>query len=173
MQECIAAQDQKQLFFAMPPKPLATKLQGMGDIHERIRAKREALGLSAEALGQAIGVSRQTVQQWENRSTAPSRRHLPAVAAALQCSEEFLVAGPASNAPGYSGSLVADSVRLMREIERELGRTLGDEHFSRLVVAVADMHAHLDREASQRDRDHFRAMLVRIVTGVEEGLHGL
>lgn len=76
----------------------------MDSIHARIKARRVALGLSQEKLGELAGVSYQTVQQWEREpderpdggrvlSTAPSRKRLPTVAAILGVTEQWLLSG--------------------------------------------------------------------------------
>lgn len=64
----------------------------MSTIHERIARRRAELGLSYEALGEQLGVSWQTVQQWE-KETAPKRTRLSDVAKALQTTPEFLLLG--------------------------------------------------------------------------------
>ena len=43
----------------------------MGSIHKRIKEGRERKGLSMEQLAEIIGVSWQTIQQWENGKTLP------------------------------------------------------------------------------------------------------
>ena len=66
----------------------------MKTIHERIKEKREGLGLSMQELATASGAKAwQTVQQWENGTSAPSRKRLPRVAAALQTTAEYLMSG--------------------------------------------------------------------------------
>jgi len=60
--------------------------------------------MSMEQLADAIGVSWQTVQQWENGKTAPKRKRLEDVAEALQTSVDFLVTGGASE--GEQGEFV-------------------------------------------------------------------
>lgn len=53
-------------------------------IHNRIRAGREAMNLTAQEFGDRLGVTRGAVQQWEKaKGTAPSRKHQAAVAALL------------------------------------------------------------------------------------------
>lgn len=49
-------------------------------IHQKLKDLRVKKGLSLEQAGEAIGVSWQTVQQWENGKTAPKRTRLDKVA---------------------------------------------------------------------------------------------
>lgn len=69
-------------------------------MHERIRARRNQLGLSYEKLAEAIQVEAgkkiawQTIQLWEKPGgTAPSRTNQAAAAKGLRCSVEWLVTG--------------------------------------------------------------------------------
>jgi transcriptional regulator with XRE-family HTH domain len=66
-------------------------------IHARIKARRTDLGMTMEELAAKVGVTWQTIQQWE-KSTAPSRRRLPIAAASLECDEAWLATGKDSNA---------------------------------------------------------------------------
>ena len=66
----------------------------MDTIHSRIHAARKSKNLSMEQLAELCGVkSWQTVQQWENGKTAPSRKRLELVAHALGVSSNWLVTG--------------------------------------------------------------------------------
>lgn len=74
----------------------------MESIHARIRLRREALRLTQAQLAERLGVSYQTIQQWETEpdpsnpkvlSTAPKRSRLVEVAKALEVTEEWLVTG--------------------------------------------------------------------------------
>ncbi|MBR8027811.1 helix-turn-helix transcriptional regulator [Burkholderia cenocepacia] len=64
-------------------------------IHRRIKERREALGLSMEALGERVGVVWQTIQQWEKEvgGTAPKRERLQKAAEALETTPEYLLFG--------------------------------------------------------------------------------
>lgn len=63
-------------------------------IHQRIKQRREALGMSMTELTLLSGTKAwQTVQQWENGSSAPRRTNLPAVAKALGVTEAYLAVG--------------------------------------------------------------------------------
>lgn len=69
-------------------------------IHEAIKAKRKALDWSLERLAEEVSkreelakpLAWQTVQQWENGVSAPARKRLPFVAAALGMRVEELLA---------------------------------------------------------------------------------
>lgn len=82
----------------MTQENLVSNLARMDSIHTRIKALREALNLSMEQVGHAVGVSWQTVQQWENGKTAPKRLRLEAVARALHTDPDHLLFGDRSSA---------------------------------------------------------------------------
>jgi transcriptional regulator with XRE-family HTH domain len=74
----------------------------MTSIHQRIRQRREALGLTKTELGEALGVGYQTIQQWETdpdpdkpetKSTAPKRSRMGDVAKILKVTETWLRTG--------------------------------------------------------------------------------
>jgi transcriptional regulator with XRE-family HTH domain len=62
-------------------------------IHARIASLRKGKGLSMQGLAKLVGVSYQTVQQWENGKSAPKRTRLERVASVLGVSPQELVAG--------------------------------------------------------------------------------
>ena len=59
----------------------------------RIRAARQAKGLSQEQLGEKLGVSFQAVSSWETGRFIPDAEHLPALAKELDLSLDALFAG--------------------------------------------------------------------------------
>ncbi|MYZ41396.1 helix-turn-helix domain-containing protein [Schauerella aestuarii] len=81
---------------AMTQEILVFNLARMNTIHTRIKQLRESLQLSMEQLAALVGVSWQTVQQWENGKTAPKRLRLEAVANALQTTSDHLLLGTSS-----------------------------------------------------------------------------
>ena len=60
-------------------------------IGKRISAGRKALGLSQEALGERLGVSRQAVSKWEMNESAPSTANLMALAKLFNIPPEELL----------------------------------------------------------------------------------
>ena len=59
-----------------------------------IRARRVALGMSQETLGEAIGVTFQQVQKYERAANRVSCSKLVEIAGALRCSAADLLPGP-------------------------------------------------------------------------------
>ena len=62
-------------------------------IGERIRAAREALGMSQQELGDAIGVTKAAVSFWENGKYLPSDDYWSLLAQHLQVPVTFLTIG--------------------------------------------------------------------------------
>lgn len=60
---------------------------------QRIRSKREALGLSQEQVAEKLGVSRQAVGKWESDDARPSTDNLLRLAALLELEVQELAAG--------------------------------------------------------------------------------
>ncbi|MDR5776253.1 MULTISPECIES: helix-turn-helix domain-containing protein [unclassified Caballeronia] len=74
------------------------------NIHEKIKHLRTEAKLSQKELGAALGVSYQTVQQWENGKSGPRRERMEEVAKALNTSAEYLLFGPSISDAGADTS---------------------------------------------------------------------
>ena len=79
--------------------------------NERVAAARKAAGLTQEALGEKLGVSRQAVSKWESGQAVPDLDTVAKLCLALGFSADYLLFGredapapaesaPAENAPG-------------------------------------------------------------------------
>ena len=62
-------------------------------IGDRIKQAREAKGLTQQALGKAVGVSRPAVTQWEDGTSEPRSKKLPGIAATLEVDLGWLTHG--------------------------------------------------------------------------------
>lgn len=129
----------------------------MSSIHKRIKERRQALELSMEDLAERVGVkSWQTVQQWENGSTAPSRKRMEAVATALQVSQSWLATGAepaeekktasraATQLPKRQDPAIAEVVRLMESTD-DTGRAIVLSH----VQAALDKYKPAKRNLAR------------------------
>ncbi|QBH21041.1 LexA family transcriptional regulator [Alcaligenes faecalis] len=77
----------------------------MTTIHDRIKQARLDKGLSMEGLAELVGLrSWQSIQQWENGATAPQRKRLEQVAAALGVTTDFLLRGNSLNKEDGQGA---------------------------------------------------------------------
>lgn len=72
-------------------------------IGQRIRDTRESLGLSLEELGDLVGVSAQSVQQWETGKTTPRTARMRKLAAVLGKAPTWIQYGVGSAAPSDIG----------------------------------------------------------------------
>ncbi|MCR0349532.1 XRE family transcriptional regulator [Erysipelotrichaceae bacterium AF15-26LB] len=61
------------------------------DLGKNILKSRKKLQLSQEQLGQLVGVTRQTISNWELNETVPDARQLLALSRALQIGIDALV----------------------------------------------------------------------------------
>lgn len=62
-------------------------------IGKRIRIAREARGLTLEQVGDALGVSKQAIGQYEKKGTGPERDKILALREVLQVTFAWLLAG--------------------------------------------------------------------------------
>jgi transcriptional regulator with XRE-family HTH domain len=106
-------------------------LKTKGFIGVRVRAAREAKGLSQAALGRLINRTRSLVNQWERGTSAPSVEDLGLVAAVLEVPLEHLASGeggplfgrPAIELPAtpLTNAVVLEQIlRELREIRQEI-----------------------------------------------------
>lgn len=76
---------------------------GKMSIHQKIRQGRLRLGMTEQQFGDAVGVSRGAVQQWEKEGgTAPTRRNQPAVAKLLGMSVAQLMSDTEAEMMGFT-----------------------------------------------------------------------
>lgn len=85
-------------------------------IHQRIKERRIAMGFSShKALGEAVGVTWQTIQQWEKEGgTAPNRNRIEKVAEVLKVTPEYLLRG--GDAPGDAAKAMEAADKRTAEI---------------------------------------------------------
>ena len=99
----------------------------MQNIHERIHMLRVSKDLSMEALARLVGVTWQTIQQWENGSTAPRRTRLQKVADALGVTIERLL----------YGADLSHAVELVAHEQRP--RTQREQYISEINASITQM----------------------------------
>ena len=82
---------------------------------QRIAQKRKELGLSQEALGEKLSVSRQSIYKWESDSALPEIEKLVVLSRLFGVSVGWLLGAEEESAPG-SGELTGEQLKLVEEI---------------------------------------------------------
>ena len=89
-------------------------------VGQRIAQKRKELGLSQEALGEQLGVSRQAIYKWESDTTLPEIEKLVAMSRIFSVSVGWLLGveddAPADPEEKTSGELTEEQLRMVEEI---------------------------------------------------------
>ncbi len=116
-----------------------------------------------EALASLVGVSWQTVQQWENGKTAPRRTRLARVAEALGTTVEYLSLGNDLKPNQVEGSREAyiggeAPAWPFRRVTRGVLNSLKADDLARVegaIIAVLDSIRRGERSGSHSDQDEF------------------
>jgi len=95
---------------------LPLMLTGM-DIGEKIRARRQQLGLSQGDVAARLGVAQPRLSKWENGEGEPGPSQIHSLAIALKVSVEYLC-DPVATVPYGHRELTEDEQLLARLIER-------------------------------------------------------
>lgn len=110
----------------------------------RIRTRREQLGLSASALARRTGVTRDTLAAWESGQSEPRANKLMMLAGVLGTNVAWLLEGDTGCGPSPEPS---NDVAGMRE---QLGQARG------LVENLSHMLDSLQRRIDDLEKDHSR-----------------
>ena len=94
-------------------------MQNESTVGERIRASRKAVGMTQEALANAVGVTRSAVAQWETERSGQVGANLTRVAAALGVSVAALLSGEDRFAGAAENATEMALLRLYRECGEE------------------------------------------------------
>lgn len=77
----------------------------MMTLGEKIKACRQAAGMSQEKVAELVGVSRQAVTKWEANQSAPNTENLFKLAEILGTTVDFLLTSRKLKAPGRTNFL--------------------------------------------------------------------
>ena len=108
--------------------------------HERLKARRKAIGFTQQDLGQKIGAGISTISEWESGKRSPDIERLPIIAQALRTSPGYLMGwtidptgpiatdGETPNAPhnaGWAAALLDAYEAASPDIQRAACAVLG------------------------------------------------
>lgn len=87
-------------------------------VGQRIAQKRKELGLSQEALGERLGVSRQAIYKWESDATLPEIEKLISLSRIFSVSVGWLLGEEEQETPSEDKELTEEQLRMVEEIVR-------------------------------------------------------
>jgi transcriptional regulator with XRE-family HTH domain len=90
---CQAIPNDKRSSVPLHFAPQGARREKVQTFGQRVRAARDAMGLTQEQLGFAVGVSKASISAWENDRERPGFDNLPKLRAALQESLDDLILG--------------------------------------------------------------------------------
>lgn len=104
---------------------------------QRVAQKRKELGLSQEALGERLGVSRQSIYKWESDSALPEVEKLVALSRLFGVPVGWLLGVETESAPD-SGELSEAQLKLVEEITARYaaGRRLSPGRLAAVKISV-------------------------------------
>nr|WP_325181366.1 helix-turn-helix transcriptional regulator [uncultured Oscillibacter sp.] len=150
---------------------------------QRVAQKRKELGLSQEALGERLGVSRQSIYKWESDSALPEVEKLVALSRLFGVSVGWLLGVEEEAAPS-GGELTAEQLALVEEIAaryapkpRLSGRRRTVVKLSAVTAAVClclvlwGFYQRL--EDLTRNYSYLQAAITQVETGVNSQINGV
>lgn len=143
---------------------------------ERIAQKRKELGLSQEALGEKLGVSRQAIYKWESDTTLPEVEKLMALSGLFGVSVGWLLGTEEGETAG--GELTEKQLKMVEEI---VGRYLpAKSKRSRRWLAVAGValcllvgNLYLRLEDLTRQSQNLQYAVNQVETSVNRQVGGI
>ena len=112
------------------------------DFAEKIKRRREELGLTLEQVGNAVGVGKSTVRKWETGYIANVRRDkIGKLAEALRTTPDYLMGwGEEKAAPSFGYDITAGEYSLVRSYRKTspADRQIIDNIIARYPVSGAD-----------------------------------
>ena len=90
-------------------------------LNQRLRALRQARGLSLVDLARELGVTKQSVSNWENDNIQPSIEVLVRLAGVFSVSTDYLLgldAGELLDVSGLPGEVIAHLRQLVEDLRR-------------------------------------------------------
>lgn len=150
---------------------------------QRVAQKRKELGLSQEALGEKLGVSRQSIYKWESDSALPEVEKLVALSRLFGVSVGWLLGVEEDAAPG-GGELTAEQLALVEEIAARYAPKPRLSEHRRAVVKMSAVTAALclclvlwgfyrRLEDLTRNYSYLQAAITQVETGVNSQIGGV
>jgi transcriptional regulator with XRE-family HTH domain len=149
-------------------------------IGKRIKAARRANRISQSELARQLGVSPQSVQQWESGETTPRRHRVAEIVRVLGCDEVWILTGQPQascpKAPASTGAqrrtapkpssdrfapldagIIEEILDIIEDHRLDLGHPLPTNHH--LALVIAETYGAI----AQEKQDRYRARIAAII----------
>ena len=150
---------------------------------QRVAQKRKELGLSQEALGEKLGVSRQSIYKWESDSALPEVEKLVALSRLFGVSVGWLLGVEEGAAPS-GGELTAEQLALVEKIAaryapkprlspRRLAAVKVSAAAAALCLCLVLWGFYRRLEDLTRNYSYLQAAITQVETGVNSQIGGV
>ncbi len=151
------------------------------EIGKRIKAARRTNRISQSELARRLGVSPQSVQQWESGETTPRRHRVAEIVRILGCDEVWILTGQTQTPPGpgprssasatrqatpkpssdcivpLDAGIIEEILDIIEDHRLHLGHTLPTNHL--LALVIAETYGAI----AQEKRARYRARIAAII----------
>lgn len=134
------------------------------NIHNRIKSRRKALGLSQDLLAKACGVGQSTVANWERGGHIPRQASVHRIAAALETDEVWLLSGERANMRGPLNAYMNRPIRHVAVFDWPQNAAALRAALPRTFIAITADQESIFALALRQDLDNFSAGTVLAFT---------
>ena len=130
-----------------------------------IQSGRKDAGMTQAELGERLGVSAQSVSNWERGETLPDVSLLPDLSCILHCSVDALLSGGTGNG-GYRRNIHVSEMREALNLLDRFGELLGRDHFAyRCVIDALNQRMNTEIEPAFSDPHIFDVFTIEFLLG--------
>ena len=134
-------------------------------IGQYIQSGRREAGMTQAQLGERLGVSAQSVSNWERGETLPDVSLLPDLACMLHCSVDAILSGGAGSGGYRRNIIVAQMQEALNALDR-IGELLGRDHFVyQCIIEALNTRMNTTIELAFSDPHIFDVFTVEFLLG--------
>ena len=134
-------------------------------IGQYIQSGRKETGMTQAELGERLGVSAQSVSNWERGESLPDVSLLPDLACMLHCSVDAILSGGEGSGGFRRNIIVAQMQEALNALDR-IGELLGRDHFVyQCIIEALDRHMNTTIELAFSDPHIFDVFTVEFLLG--------
>ncbi len=138
-------------------------------IGQFIQSSRKELGLTQAEMAERLGVSPQSVSNWERGESIPDVSLLPDLACMLRCSVDSILSG-GEGCGGYRRHVTVAQMREALSALDHIGELLGRDHFIyQCIIDALNARMNTTIEQSFSDPHIFEVFTIEFLLGCIDG----